>query len=114
VHQTAAPGLEKIIPNTGHQPRSESAIVEAPLRRHITSRTPTTLYWNGKGQPGFEIPPLVSLAVVAGIFGVAIVASRLFPGATGAFSSNRIHSDPTHVDVRMAGSGRKESKAEPQ
>lgn len=29
-----------------------------------------------------EIPPLVSLAVVAGIFGVAIVASRLFPGAT--------------------------------
>jgi Integral membrane protein TerC family/Zn-finger in ubiquitin-hydrolases and other protein len=29
-----------------------------------------------------EIPPLVSLAVVAGIFGVAIVASRRFPGAT--------------------------------
>jgi len=29
-----------------------------------------------------EIPPLVSLAVVAGIFAVAIVASRLFPGAT--------------------------------
>ena len=29
-----------------------------------------------------EIPPLVSLAVVAGIIGVAIVASRLFPGAT--------------------------------
>jgi tellurite resistance protein TerC len=27
-----------------------------------------------------EIPPLVSLAVIAGIFGVAIVASRLFPG----------------------------------
>jgi tellurite resistance protein TerC len=29
-----------------------------------------------------EIPPLVSFAVIAGIFGVAIVASRLFPGAT--------------------------------
>jgi hypothetical protein len=28
-----------------------------------------------------EIRPLVSLAVVAGIFGVAIVASRLFPRA---------------------------------
>ena len=27
------------------------------------------------------IPPLVSLAVIAGIFGVAIVASRLFPGS---------------------------------
>jgi tellurite resistance protein TerC len=27
-----------------------------------------------------EIAPLVSLAVVAGIFGVAVVASRLFPG----------------------------------
>src|SRR5882762_6469667 len=29
-----------------------------------------------------EIPSLVSFAVIAGIFGVAIVASRLFPGAT--------------------------------
>jgi tellurite resistance protein TerC len=29
-----------------------------------------------------EIPPLVSLAAVAGIFGLAIIASQLFPGAT--------------------------------
>ncbi len=29
-----------------------------------------------------EVPSLVSFAVIAGIFGVAIVASRLFPGAT--------------------------------
>jgi hypothetical protein len=35
-------------------------------------------------------------------------------GATGAFSSNRIHSDHTHFDVRMAGSGRKETQAEQQ
>jgi hypothetical protein len=35
-------------------------------------------------------------------------------GATGAFSSNRIHSNRTHVAVRIAGSGRKKTKAERQ
>jgi tellurite resistance protein TerC len=34
-----------------------------------------------------EISPLVSLAVVAGIFGVGIVASRLFPGAARGATS---------------------------
>jgi tellurite resistance protein TerC len=36
-----------------------------------------------------EIPPVVSLAVVVFIFGVAIVASRLFPGASSGAGGKR-------------------------
>jgi predicted tellurium resistance membrane protein TerC len=31
-----------------------------------------------------QIPPAVSLAVIAGIFGAALLASRLFPGKARA------------------------------
>jgi tellurite resistance protein TerC len=34
-----------------------------------------------------QIPPVVSLAVIAGIFGAAVLASRLFPGKAGAAAS---------------------------
>lgn len=44
-----------------------------------------------------EIPPVVSLAVIAGIFGVAIVASRLFPGPSSG-ATEKAKAGCTHRD----------------